>query len=145
VLKSLGLPRQQQNERSALVLLALLALEPTTEWAKSADPLVGVTPIMEFIAKHYGKTYAPNTRETVRRQTIHQFMDGALVIANPDLPSRPVNSPKAVYQIEGGLLTLLRTLGTPEWDKALRTYLTSIETLAKRYARERTMERLPLK
>jgi len=144
VLKALGLPRGQQNERSALVLLALLSLEPSTPWSKGGQPMIGVTPIMDFIAKHYGKKYAPNTRETVRRQTIHQFMDAGLTVANPDRSSRPVNSPKAVYQIEAGALELLRTVGAKEWDKSLRTYLTSVETLKKRYAREREMERIPL-
>lgn len=144
VLKALGLPRGQQNERSALVLLALLALEPGTPWSKASNPMIGVTPIMNFIAKHYGRQYAPNTRETVRRQTIHQFMDAGFIVANPDLPSRPVNSPKAVYQIEAGALKLLRTFGSTEWDKSIRAYLTSVETLRKRYAREREMERIPL-
>src|SRR5439155_10864298 len=145
VLKALGLPRGQQNERSALVLLALLSLEPSTRWSKAGQPMIGVTPIMDFIAKHYGKKYAPNTRETVRRQTIHQFMDAGLIVENPDDPSRPINSPKAVYQIETGALELLRTVSERGWDKGLRSYLTSVETLTKRYAREREMQRIPLK
>ncbi|MGH9365311.1 MAG: BsuBI/PstI family type II restriction endonuclease [Thermoanaerobaculia bacterium] len=144
VLKSLSLPRGQQNERSALVLLALIALEPRTPWSEAGQPMTGVTSIMEFIAKHYGKQYAPNTRETVRRQTIHQFMDAGLILANPGRPSRPVNSPKAVYQIEAGALELLRTFGSSVWDKRLRTYLSSVDTLTKRFAREREMERIPL-
>ena len=94
------LPRQQLNERSALTLLSLLALEPETEWADASNPLMGITPMMDFFSEHYGKKYAPNTRETVRRQTVHQFLQAALIIANPDKPSRPTNSPKAVYQIE---------------------------------------------
>lgn len=144
VLKALGLPRGQQNERSAFVLLALLGLEPETPWAKANNPMIGVTPIMTFIAEHYGRQYAPNTRETVRRQTIHQFMEAGLIVANPDQPLRPVNSPKAVYQIETETLKLLQTFGTKEWEKSLRAYLVSVETLKKRYAREREMERIPL-
>lgn len=144
MLKALGFPRGQQNERSALVLLTLLSLKPETPWSQAGNPMIGVTPIMEFIAEHYGKRYAPNTRETVRRQTIHQFMDGGLIIANPDLPSRPVNSPKAVYQIEAGAFELLRMFGTREWEKGLKTYLTSVDTLKKRYAREREIEGIPL-
>lgn len=144
ILKALGLPRGQQNERSALVLLSLLGLEPNTSWAHAANAMIGVTPIMTFIAKHYGRQYAPNTRETIRRQTIHQFEDAGLIVANPDDPSRAVNSPKAVYQIEASAFELLRTFGTKEWDKALRAYLTSVETLTTRYAREREMRYIPL-
>jgi len=47
-----------------------------------------------------------NTRETVRRQTMHQFVDAGIALYNPDKPDRPVNSPAAVYQIEPAALTL---------------------------------------
>lgn len=112
ILTSLGLPRAQQNERSALCLLALLDLTPNKKWAEAANPLIGITPIMDWARKHYNKDYAPNTRETVRRQTMHQFVDAGLALYNPDQPARPVNSPKAVYQIEAAALTLVRTYGT---------------------------------
>lgn len=144
ILKQLGFPRQQLNERSALTLLALLDLKPRDSWASAASPLMGVTPMMDFMAAHYGKEYKPNTRETVRRQTIHQFLDAALVVANPDAPERPINSPKTVYQIEDSALELLRVFGTPEWEESLQTYLASVKTLKERYAQEREMTRIPI-
>lgn len=144
ILIELGLPRAQLNERSALTLLALLNLKPTDPWETAASPLMGITPMMEFMALHYGKTYKPNTRETVRRQTVHQFLDAALIIVNPDAPERPVNSPKTVYQIEESALELLRTYGTNEWKKSIHTYLASVETLKKRYAQERELSRIPI-
>ena len=144
LLKALDLPRAQQNERSALTLLALLDLRPDTPWAEAGSPLIGITPIMEFIAKHYGKTYKPNTRETVRRQTVHQFRDAGLIVANPDNPKRAVNSPKAVYQIEPEALALLRRCGTDTWRSHLAMYLKRAGTLATRYAQDREMARLPV-
>jgi adenine-specific DNA-methyltransferase len=145
VLRALGFPRQQINERSALTLLALLDLKPKTPWAKARDPLIGITPMMDFFGDHYGKRYKPNTRETVRRQTVHQFLDAGLVVINPDEPSRPTNSPNSVYQIEAGALALLRSYGARGWDKGIKTYLTSVQTLKQKYAREREMKRIPLK
>lgn len=144
VLKALGAPREQQNERSALTLLALLDIEPETSWSEAKAPLIGITPMMNFFEEHYGRRYAPNTRETVRRQTIHQFLDAGIVIINPDDPSRPTNSPKAVYQIEADLLGLIRTFGTAEWEKGLQKHLASIETLKAKYAQERKMNRIPV-
>ncbi|MDO8722454.1 MAG: hypothetical protein Q7J31_09535, partial [Syntrophales bacterium] len=116
VLEILDFPRQQQNERSALTLLSLLNLKPADAWESASDPLIGITPMMEFFAVHYGKKYAPNTRETVRRQTVHQFVQAGMIVPNPDIPSRPTNSPKAVYQIEPSALKLLRTFGKPNWN-----------------------------
>jgi len=145
ILESLGLPRQQQNERSALTLLSLLNLKPPNVWEVATDPLMGITPMMEFFAEHYGKQYAPNTRETVRRQTVHQFLQAGLIVANPDKPSRPTNSPKAVYQIEPSALKLIREFGKVTWGKHLRDYLRAIETLKKLYARERDIRRIPVR
>jgi adenine-specific DNA-methyltransferase len=145
ILKVLDVPKEQESERSALTLLSLLDLKPDDKWADAKSPLMGFTPMMDFFRKHYGKEYAPNTRETVRRQTVHQFRDAGIVVANPDKPSRPVNSPQAVYQIEAGLLKLLKTYGTGEWEKGLKIYLSSVETLKQKYAQEREMQRIPLK
>ncbi len=144
LLNDLGLPRQQQNERSALTLLSLLGLKPDAAWENASDPLMGITPMMDFFSEHYDKKYAPNTRETVRRQTVHQFLQAALIVANPDKPSRPTNSPKAVYQIEPSALKLLRDFGKPGWKKDLQKYLRTLKTLKKLYARERDMRRLPV-
>src|SRR5512136_610237 len=104
ILSALGLPRAQQNERSALCLLALLNLTPDKTWAQAESPLIGITPIMDWAREYYHKAYAPNTRETVRRQTMHQFVAAGIALYNPDDPKRPVNSPKAVYQIEPNTL-----------------------------------------
>jgi hypothetical protein len=105
---------------------------------------MGITPMMEFFAAHYGRRYAPNTRETVRRHTIHQFVQAGLAVPNPDKPSRPTNSPKAVYQIEPSALKLLRTFGTLEWSARLAEYLASVDTLKRLYARERQAMRIPV-
>lgn len=145
ILVALGLPRAQQNERSALCLLALLNLTPGKPWAKAGNPLMGITPIMDWARQHYDKEYAPNTRETVRRQTMHQFCDAGIALYNPDQPDRPVNSPKAVYQIEPAALTLLRSFGTPAWHDTLTNYLAERETLVARYAKEREQNRIPVR
>lgn len=106
---------------------------------------MGITPMMDFAKKHYGKEYAPNTRETFRRQTMHQFVDAGIALYNPDEPTRSVNSPKAVYQIEPATLELIRSFGSKQWSNALNQYLTGYKTLAERYTREREQNRLPVK
>jgi hypothetical protein len=144
IIISLGLPRAQQNERSALSLLALLNLTPGKPWAQAENPLVGITPIMNWAREYYGKEYAPNTRETFRRQTMHQFCDAGVALYNPDKPDRPVNSPKAVYQVEPAALRLLRSFGSPKWHDNLTFYLAKRETLVAKYAMERKQNRIPV-
>ncbi|MDJ0598987.1 MAG: N-6 DNA methylase [Crocosphaera sp.] len=129
ILALLGMPRAQQNERSALTLLSLIDLKANGSWSDLERPMIGVTPIMNWCEEFYGKKYAPNTRETFRRQTLHQFIDGGLCLYNPDRPDRPVNSPKACYQITTELFDMLVKYGTNEWETALADWLEHRETL----------------
>jgi hypothetical protein len=144
IIISLGLPRAQQNERSALSLLALLNLTPDKSWAQAENPLLGITPIMDWAKDHYDTKYAPNSRETFRRQTMHQFCAAGVSLYNPDKPDRPVNSPKAVYQVEPAALELLRSFGTANWHDNLTAYLADRETLVAKYAMEREQNRIPV-
>jgi len=144
IIKALGLPRAQQNERSAVSLLALLNLTPKRTWVEAEAPLVGITPVMDWAHEHYDKKYAPNTRETFRRQTMHQFVAAGIVLYNPDKPDRSVNSPKAVYQIEPATLALIKCFGTKKWTAKLAAYLVEHQTLIAQYARERKHNLIPV-
>ena len=143
-LETLGMDAERSNERSALVLLALLRLTPAESWADAANPMLGTRAIMDFIRDEYGKDYAPNTRETVRRFTLHQFVEAQLVVQNPDEPQRPVNSPKWNYQVTGEALDVLRAYGTDAWQSATDRYLADLPGLKARYAAAREMDRIPL-
>ncbi|MGH9597080.1 MAG: BsuBI/PstI family type II restriction endonuclease [Edaphobacter sp.] len=145
VLKELGFPKRQQNERSALCLLALLDLKPTSEWADAKRPMLGITPIMDWMAGAYKKKYKPNTRESIRRQTMHQFRDAGLAVCNPDFPSRPTNSGDTVYQIDERAFRLLRKYGSIAWSQELAAYLSSTETLIDKYAKARKAVLVPVK
>ena len=144
ILESLGMPKAQLNERSALCLLALVDVKPSTLWNACKDPLIGITPIMDWAKSHYGVDYAPNTRETFRRQSMHQFIEAAICRYNPDKPDRPVNSPKAVYQIEPTLLSVLQAFGTPQYKAFLAAFLITRQSLTERYAKARQMVTIPL-
>ena len=144
ILAALGMPREQQNERSALCLLALLNLTPTKKWSRGENPLMGITPMMAFCREHYEKDYAPNTRETFRRQTMHQFVAAGLALYNPDVPDRPVNSPKAVYQIAPDALAMLHSFSTNKWKDTLEAYLSTHPSLSAKYAKARALNQIPV-
>ena len=144
ILKSLGMPRGQQNERSALTLLALLNLTPDKTWDQAENPLIGITPIIKWVGQHYNRNYKWGSRESYRKFTMHQFVDAGIALYNPDKPDRSVNSPKAVYQVESNVLKLLRTFGFDEWHDNLTAYLAERETLVAQYAKEREQNRIPL-
>jgi len=144
ILKQLDLPKAQQNERSALTLLAITNIKPANTWKKAQAPLMGITPIMDFSRDYYGKEYAPNTRETFRRFRMHQFVEAGIAVQNPNQPDRPINSPNWCYQIEPAALALIKTYSSTKWKKALTSYLKNRQPLKQKYARERKMLLIPI-
>ena len=145
MLINLGLPPQQQNDRTALCLLCLLDILPEQKFSEAQANLRGITPIMNWAREHYKKEYAPNSRETFRRFSMHQLIQAGVCLLNPDDPKRPINSPLNVYQIEPTTLELLKTYGTPKYKDNLTKYLSQKPTLIARYAKERDMRLLPVK
>jgi len=145
ILKAINVPRGQQNNRSALTLLSLVDIKPDDDWADASAPLRRITEMMDFFSKYYGITYAPNTRETVRRQTIHQFWQMGIVIHNPDDPNRPVNSPYYCYQVTETFLEVVRNYRTPTWENKLTLFrIVENDKLTTLEERKRTMSMIPV-
>lgn len=144
VLTALGFTGQQTNESAALTLLALAALTPDKAWSEASAPLIGVTPIMDWIGASYGRHYKPNTRETIRKGVLKHFVERGLALYNPDDPARSVNSPNAAYQLSDHALELLRHHGGEAWGAALDHYLASFMGAAASAAQLRAAHRIPL-
>ncbi len=139
----LNFDRERTNERSALILLALLQLKPGNDWKEATNPRLRTVEIMDWIRNEYGRDYKPNTRETIRRQTLHQFVDAGLIALNPDDPRRAINSPKTCYQIEARALELLRKFGTDDdLSDQLVEYLDELPGLRAQYERARELEQI---
>lgn len=143
-LVAVKIPAEQQNDRSALTLLALADLAPGARWKTCASPLRRATVIIEWIGAKYGMNYAPNTRETIRRQTIHQFVQHGLLAENPDQADRPINSPKWCYQLAPGALRLLQKFGSKEFQTELDVFLSGSST-ANLHPRNRSLPKEPVR
>jgi len=146
ILKELGLPTAQQNEISAYTLLALCGIKPRDSWNKAARASLKVSKgIMAFCTDVYKKEYAPNTRETFRRQVLHQFVQARITDYNPDNPTLPVNSPNAHYAITNEALEAIRTYGTKEWKEASERFKSEVGELSKKYLKARKQTLIPVK
>ena len=91
-----------------MTLLALAKLGPDDLWANVQRPLLRIWDIMGFMREAHGKDCAANSRETIRRQTIHQFEQARIVDRNPDDADRPTNSGKTVYMLTEEAADVLR-------------------------------------
>lgn len=144
ILKGLGLPPAQQNERSALTLLALAQIGPETEWASAQQPLLRTVDIMEFMREAYGKDYAANSRETIRRQTLHQFIEARIVDQNPDDPTRATNSGNNCYGLTGDALEVIRAFGTLGYESRRVAFTDSFGNLQEQYRKSRELHQVEL-
>jgi hypothetical protein len=142
ILTILGVPKAQLNPRTGLCLLALLNITPKKSFNHSESQLIGITPIMDFCKQYYKITYAPNSRETFRRFSMHQLVQAGIALYNPDENTRPTNSPNAVYQIAPDALALIKTYKTPFWKAALIQYQANHQTLTSTYAKSRDIAKI---
>ncbi len=124
-------------------MLALIQLDENGSWQRLKDPLLGIRAILDFCRDIYSKPYAENSRESFRKETLHQFVAGGLVLQNPDKPERPPNSPQWCYQIAPDAKAMLELYGTSDWEKSFSGYLSKSETLAEQYAWQRKMVMTP--
>lgn len=118
LLKAFELDDERSNERSAATWIALAGLRLGDKWSDATNKMYGTRALMDWIRDQCGIDYAANTRETIRRFTLHQFDEAGLVEQNADDPNRPINSPKWNYRITRGALEATKAFGTKEFELA---------------------------
>lgn len=153
ILEAFGFDKVRTNTRSGLVLLALVQVEPEGTWSNATNPMLTVDGIRLWVNEeceqeirdhNNGKLYAPNSRETLRRQTLHQFMDAGFVIYNDDEPGRVPNSSLNNYRVNPAALEVIRLYGTPTFDAAISSYLVNAPGLLAQYKAARALTRIPV-
>lgn len=140
VLKMLGLPLAQQNEISALTLLALAQLNEETPWPEAKRQTLRIHDILIEVKERYGREYAENTRETIRRQVIHQFEQAGLVARNPDDPTLATNSPRTHYALSDVAIRTIRAYQSDDWPQAVQDFIASRGTLLELYQKSLTFK-----
>jgi type II restriction enzyme len=145
ILEDLGMPKAQQNEISAYTLLALCNSKKTSKWLNASRQSMTVTKgIMMFIKQNYHKDYAPNTRETFRRQVLHQFVQGRIADYNPDEPDLPTNSPRAHYAISEAALSVIHSFGLPDYSNQVAIFKKTQGSLVEIYEKNRESQTVPV-
>ncbi|GAB2576001.1 hypothetical protein GCM10027168_06220 [Streptomyces capparidis] len=153
VLAAMGMPKQQQNTRTALVLLSMFDLRPAQEWAEVKSNTLGITECMDWMAENYpdipkGRKdptrYAPNSRESVRKESVHQLVSAGILLKNSDAPGRAKNDKNNCYHPNPMAVAALATFGTPAWDQALEELHAQCGKLRESWAAERKAHRVPV-
>lgn len=144
LLKVLGFDGPRSNARSGRTLLALAQLDEGRPWSAAQNPMLGLRAILDWMRDHLGEPIAENSRESVRRQTLHQFIDGGLVVLNEDDPARATNSSLNNYKLTDAAVEVLQAYGTPGFDAAVTAYLVKVPGLIAKYRAARELTRIPV-
>jgi adenine-specific DNA-methyltransferase len=145
LLQRLGMPPAQSNDRSAWVFLALANVRPSDKWSFATAPLLPTVSIMEFIRSEYGMDYKPNSRETIRRQTLHQFEQARIVERNRDNPARATNSKDNNYSLNQPILDILHEYPFGNWEQKISEFQSVIPELTAQYERTLDMNKIPIR
>ncbi len=140
-LKSFGMPDKQQSDIAAYTLLTLAHLKPTDAWNDATNAWIRIHDVLQFTSENYGKTYAENSRETIRKDCMHQFRQGALIEDNGEA----TNSPNYRYRITSESLKLIQTFDTSEWERSLLRYRLYHKSLIDKYNSKKKLEMMPVK
>jgi len=145
ILVALGLPREQTNERSSLTLIALGKLSEEDSWQNVQRPCMRIVDIMDWMRDKLNKNYAPNSRETIRRRTIHQFEQARIVDRNPDEPTRPTNSGLTVYRLTDSIIRVIKSYGTESFQRETEDFIQSHGSLSDKYNKLRDLNKVSVK
>ena len=99
ILRAFDFDRRRTHEASARTLLALAGMNERTSWADATNERMGVRAILDWMRGPLNHPIAENSRETVRRFVLHQFVDAGFCLYNDDDPGRATNSSKNNYRL----------------------------------------------
>lgn len=125
--------------------MALCGIKPRSKWSSATRSSLKITKgIMAYVSDVYGRNYAPNTRETFRRQVLHQFVQAKIADYNPDNPGLAVNNPNAHYSISEAAIKAIKSFGTPLWKDNVTEFIKQSGELKSRYLGQRELSLIPV-
>lgn len=139
-LTRVGMPTAQQADICVLSILALAGIKPGDSWKNASNEWMRIHDIIQFANCNYGTSYAENSRETFRKQAMHEFRTAALIEDN----GSATNSPNYRYRLTEEALRVIRTLNSSEANNELEIFLAKHETLKSIYASKKNMALMPV-
>ncbi|MBF1663591.1 MAG: restriction endonuclease [Rothia mucilaginosa] len=151
LLKLFEFDEKRTNGMAVRTLLSLLNLREGDTWDQATNNRIGVRGLMDWMRNNLDFPIAENSRETIRREVLHQFVAAAFCEHNDDDPDRPTNSSKNVYRVSPNALSVIRMYSgsnddtSSEFRIALEEYLAYAPSLVELQREERRMAKIPVR
>lgn len=145
ILVSIGMPSNLSNPRCVMTLAALAEMHSDKKWRSVSENYHTTHEIVKFINKHFpnkagldSKSYAENSRETFRDDTIKPWITAGLLEAKAGLAT---NDKYNSYRFTSYFASLIRTYGTEQWEEKLADYNETHISYAEYLKQTKTIER----
>lgn len=135
------MPETQQSDVCCYVILAMASIKPEMPWSEATNEWIRIHDMIKFANTYYGVNYAENSRETFRKQALHQFRTAALIEDN----GKATNSPNYQYRLTAETLELIKAIQTSSWLAALKRFLILHDKLVDIYTSKKKMTMIPVK
>lgn len=140
-LTQIGVPMKQCSDMCCYVLVALSNMAQKSTWSEAESHWMGPHDIIAYLNVNGIKSYAENSRETIRKNCLRPFRDLAIIEDN-GLAS---NSGKYKYRLTDEMIELIRTYQTDEWDTALKYYTKYNNALVHSYQSKKELQKMPVR
>ena len=140
-LSQIGAPARQCNDMCCYVLVALSNMAQKSAWSDAENPWMGPHDIIVYLDTNGIKSYAENSRETIRKNCLRPFRDLAIIEDN-GLAS---NSGKYKYRLTDEMIELIRTYKTDESATALKYYTKYNNALDHSYQSKKELQKMPVR
>ena len=117
LLKKLDFPEDFNNEQTAICILAMMDTKPREGLLNHCKCLrdgARIHDIIAFAKRDLRIKYAENTRESIRKGSMHRLVNHGLAVVNPDDPERATNSGDTNYILTPAFLNILEQIGSSD-------------------------------
>ena len=139
LLSAIGMPKAQQSDICVLTILALANLKPEDPWSEATNEWKRIHDIIGFVNDNYDVDYKENSRETFRKQALHNFRTAAVTEDN----RKPTNSPNYKWRLTKEFVDVIQNIGID--DTRLELFKINHDSLIDIYASKKEMEKMPVK
>lgn len=140
-LSQIGVPQKQRSDMCCYVFIALSNMAQKHTWIEAENPWMGPHDIIVYLDSNKIKSYAENSRETIRKNCLRPFRDLAIIEDN-GLAS---NSGKYKYRLTSEMLELIRVYRTGEWETALKYFTKYNNALVHSYQSKKELQKMPVR
>jgi len=127
ILRTLGVAQgksMRQNEKTAMVFLALASMKAKSTWKKSTNissRALTTRSIIDTINDNYGETISSGSYDDIRRKGVVFLMSAGIV--EESMPWAAKNDSRRGYGIRLDASQCIRQYNTPKWESAVEKML----------------------